>query len=66
MKVRTWDDARVFVARRGRTATGGGGRAMREDDDGRGRASRNPLGSPRSRAGVEGVARARARARTVW
>ena len=44
---------------------GGGGAPMREDDDGAGaRAGAKPLGSPRSRAGVEGeVARARARER---
>ena len=67
MKVRTWDDARVFVARRGRTATGGGGRAMREDDDGRGRASRGETlwGRP-DRARGSRASVARARARTVW
>ena len=66
MKVRTSDDGNFGRRARFRRAT-------REDGDGgarRGRmttgAARNPLGSPRSRAVVEGERRARARARTAW
>ena len=69
MKVRTWDDARVFVARRGRTATGGGGggaRCGRMTTGAGARAGAKPFGvAPIARGGRGRASRARARANGV-
>ena len=64
MKVRTWDDARVFVARRGRTATGGGARCGRMTTGAGARAGAKPFGvAPIARGGRGRASRARARER---